>query len=359
MKTILFATVLAAALLGAPAALRAAPPVFSPEPPEPAAAELAATYLSRLAAGQYEEALALNDLRGMRQYLLDRRLSELKAKNPELTQKDLDEMSAQLQVNELNPARLREILLGVMREAAYQGMTWKILAFAPAPEQAGSHLVRIDTRTAAGKEKPILLGIKKLGEQWFVAPEVVEELMARKPVIQVVPNVPPPPEVAAQVEQFWKQWQSGELDSAYPLLSPEYRNRVPLLTFLQQAQDLIAKAGVPAAWSIVQCRELAPDILGLGVNVNGSTTGIQSLMIFKKTGETWILDDVQYRPAGSQPGAEPTGPAAAPFRMNLRPDFKPVFAPDAAAPAAGKPATGAPPAPAPGQPAAPAIPAAP
>ena len=356
MKTILFTTVLAAALLGAPAAPRAAPPVFGPEPPEPAAAELAATYLSRLAAGQYEDALALDDLRGMRQYLLDRRLSELKAKNPELTQKDLDEMSAQLQVNELNPARLREILLGVMREAAYQGMTWKILAFAAAPEQAGSYLVRIDARTAAGEEKPILLGIKKLGEQWFVAPEVVEELMARKPVIQVVPSVPPPPEVAAQVDQFWKQWQSGELDRAYPLLSPEYRARVPLLTFLQQAQDMIAKAGVPAAWSIVQSRELARDILGLGVNVTGSTTGMQSLMIFRKTGETWVLDDVQFRPATPPAPAEPAGPASAPFRMDLRPDFKPVFTPESAAPAGQAPAAGAPPAPAPDQPAAPAIP---
>ena len=339
MKTTILA-VLGAALFCIPATAQAVPPVFSPEPPEPAAAALAETYLSLLAAGKFEEALGLNDLRGMRQYLLDRRLSELKAKNPEITQKNLDEMSAQLQMNELNPARLREILLGVMREAAYEGMTWKILAFAAAPEQAGRYLVRIEARTAAGKEKPILLGIKKLGEQWAVAPEVVEELMARKPVVQVVPSVPPPDEVVPMVEQFWKHWQSGELDSAYHLLSPAYRDRVPLLTFLQQAQDIIAKAGMPTAWRIAQSRELAPDIIGLGVNVTGSTSGMQGIMVFRKNGATWILDDVQFRPAAASPTAVPVLPGPGPFRPDFRPDFKPVFAPET--PAANTPSTNAP-----------------
>ena len=67
---------IALALAGPGSALRAeTPPLFSPEPPEPGAAALVETYLPLLAAGEYQTALALNDLRGMRQYLLDRRLA--------------------------------------------------------------------------------------------------------------------------------------------------------------------------------------------------------------------------------------------------------------------------------------------
>ena len=84
-------------LTGGFSALRAeAPPLFAPEPPEPAAAALVEAYLPLLAAGQYEPALQLVDLRGMRQYLLDRRLNDLRAKNPELTEQELQSLERQI-----------------------------------------------------------------------------------------------------------------------------------------------------------------------------------------------------------------------------------------------------------------------
>ena len=131
------------ALLGGTGLRAEAPPLFSPEPPEPAAAALVQTYLPLLAAGQFDQALALNDLRGMRQYLLDRRLSEFKAKNPELTEEDLAQMSAQIQVNDLNPARLEDILRQVMTEGGYTGMTWQVRGYAPAPAGIEGWLVSI------------------------------------------------------------------------------------------------------------------------------------------------------------------------------------------------------------------------
>lgn len=329
MKKSIWLMAFAAVLCAAPALRAEAPPLFSPEPPEPGAAALVETYLPLLAAGQFEQALALNDLRGMRQYLLNRRLTDLKAKNPELTGQDIEEMSAQIQMNDLNPARLQDILLKMMQEAAYEGLSWKIAGYAPAPPPTAGHLVRIDARTADGKEKPILLGIKKLGEQWLVAPDVIEELMGRKPVVRVLPELPPPAEVAATVQSFWTHWQSGELNEAYALFGAEYRAKVPVLAFLQQAQDFIATIGVPAAWNIVQCREIAPAVLGLGVDVQGSTASKPTIMIFKKSGETWVLMDSQFRmPAPAQPAPAPATPSA--FRTDLRPDLKPA---PAAAPA--------------------------
>ena len=333
MKNALVLIPLLLAVLGPPPDLRAdAPPLFSPEPPEIGASALVAAYLPLLAAGQFDQALSLNDQRGMRQYLLERRMTELKTKNSELTAQDLEAMSVQIQLNDLNPARLREILLRVMQEAGYEGMTWTLRGYAPAPEPIGGYLVSVDARTAAGQEKPILLGIKKLGDQWLVAPEVIEKLMGKQPVVRVTPSAPPPAEVAAQVDAFWKRWQAGELNEAYALFSKEYRGRVTILTFLQQAQEVIARIGVPTAWNIVNCREIAPAVLGLGVNVQGSTGTTPTIMLFRKTGETWVLEDSQFRPPSA--AAMPPPPSAAPaaFRSDFQPNLKPTLEPAAPTP---------------------------
>ena len=324
MKKLLLLFVMAAIAPWMAPALRAeAPPLFSPPPPEPSAAALVETYLPLLAAGEFEHALALNDQRGMRQHLLARRLTELKAKNPELTAADLEQMSAQIQVNDLNPARLQQIMLGVMREANYTGMTWRVQGYAPAPEDIGGFLVSIEARTADGKEKPILLGIKKLGEQWMVAPAVIEEMVARQPVVRVNPDRKPPDEVAALVDSFWKLWQTGAIDEAYALYGAAYRGRVSQLDFLQQAQEVLARIGAPATWSIVNSREIAPLTLGLGVTVQGSAGATPTLMFFKKSGETWILEDSQFRPPGVGKPAVPPADAVPRSRPDLRPDLKP------------------------------------
>ena len=311
------------ALLGGTGLRAEAPPLFSPEPPEPAAAALVQTYLPLLAAGQFDQALALNDLRGMRQYLLDRRLSEFKAKNPELTEQDLAQMSAQIQVNDLNPARLEDILRQVMTEAGYTGMTWQVRGYAPAPAGIEGCLVSIDARSAAGQEKPVLLGIRKLGDIWMVAPEVIEKLMGRSPVVRPAPTIPPPEGTPAAIDGFWKPWQAGELAAAYGLLAASYRAQVPLLDFLQQAQEAIARAGVPASWSIVQSREISPGVLGFGVDVQGSLAPMHTIMVFRKTGETWLLEGVQFRPPAPAAAAPAAPGPGSPLRSDLRPDLKP------------------------------------
>ena len=331
-------------LAGSPPALRAAaPPLFAPEPPEPAAAALVAAYLPLLASGQFEPALQLVDLRGMRQYLLDRRLNDLRAKSPELTEQELQDLSAQLQVNDLNPARLKLVLTDMYQTAAYEGMTLDVGGYAPAPDGNG-YLVSVVGHTPDGQEKPILLGLKKLGDEWRIAPEIVEEL-GRRSVVAAAQPVPPPAPVAAAVDAFWKRWQTGELDEAYALHAADYREKTPLLAFLQQAQDLIAQIGVPASWEIVQCRPVAAGTLGLGVDVQGSSGARPTIMVFRKQGETWVLANSQYRmPVPAEPP-----PAARLFRTDLKPDLKPALSgaepAPAQAPAAARPAPAQPDAP--------------
>lgn len=324
MKKFLVLSFLAAAALASPGVLRAeAPALFSPTPPEAEAAALVEAYLPLLAAGKFEQALALNDLRGMRQYLLERRLAELKAKNSELTDSDLEEMSAQIQLNDLNPARLQQILLGMMKNSHFEGLTWHIKGYAPAPEAPERYLVSIEARTAAGKEKPILLGIKKLGTQWLVSPEIIEELMGQQPLIRVTPSVPPPDAVVAIVDAFWKPWETGELNEAYGLFSMEYRRRVPVLAFLQQAQEVMSRIGIPTSWAIMNCREIAPATLGLGVTVQGSTASTPTIMLFRKIGETWVLEDGQFRPPSIGSPPPPSSGALPLSRPDLHPDLTP------------------------------------
>ena len=323
---------LAAALAGASPASGATPPspLFAPDPPEPAAAALVETYLPLLASGEFEQALALNDQRSMRQYLLDQRLNDLKARTPELTAQDLAEMSAQIQMNELNPARLQKILLDFMREAGYENMTWKIRGYAPAPVPMAGHLVGIDALTADGKNKPILLGIKKLGDQWLVAPDVLEALSKRQATVREASRTEPPGKVVASVDAFWQHWQKGELNDAYAFFGETYRARVPLLDFLRQAQTFVAKIGAPTNWSIVRGIEPTPNALWLGVTVHGPAAAGPTLMLFRKTGETWVLEDLQLQMPG-RPG--PAGSARTPqapasrndFRTDLKPSLDPLL----------------------------------
>lgn len=306
-------------------------PLFAPEPPDPDAAALVDTYLPLLAAGDYEQAIVLNDMRGMRQYLLERRMAELKARNPELTANDIQEMSVQVQLNDLNPARLQDIMLGVMKEGGTEGMTWTIQGYAPAPPPIDGHLASITTRTPEGQERPMLLGLKKLGNRWMVAPYVVEAIGSRLPPVNARRSEAPV-EVLDRIEAFWTLWQTGELNEAYALMSVDYRARVPLLAFLQQAQAFIDAAGVPADWNVVKGIQSAPDTFWLGVTVNGSEAPKPTLMQFRKSGDTWLLEDLQLQ-MPQLAAAPPAPPAAAgsatpaPLRPNLRPDLAPALEP--------------------------------
>lgn len=320
----------------APLLYAEAPSSFTPNAPEEGASALLETYLPLLAAGEFEQAILLNDMRGMRAYLLDRRLTELKKKNPELTARDLATMSAQIQLSDLNPVRLKEILRGVLEEGGYENMTWHIKGYAPAPESIDSYLVNVDIRTAAGEQKPLLLGIRKLGDNWMLAPAVVEELAAEKATAEILPQQPAPDPVRAIVNTFWSDWQQGELSEAYMLHGAAYRGRVPLLSYLQQTQEVIGRIGIPAAWTIAHCRAMAPDVLGLGVDVTGSKASMQTIMVFRKNGETWGLENSQYRPPPSA-GAPVSPPVSGPdaglhLRPNLHPDLKPSLAPVPASP---------------------------
>ncbi|MDD2240338.1 MAG: hypothetical protein PHO14_10565 [Kiritimatiellae bacterium] len=325
-KTICLVCLACLCLSGAAIHAAEPPALFAPEPPDPAAASLLETYLSFLAQGDLNAALALQDLRGMRQYLLDRRLAELKAKTPELTDADLQELSAQIQLNDLAPARLQHILLGILNEANYPGMTWTIRGYARAPDDIDGYLASIESRSATGKDKPILVGLIKLGDEWRISPSVVEEIMARRATVHVGPTIAPPPEVVALANAFWSRFQTGDLDTIYADMSAAYRARVPLLTFLTHAQAFLDTVGLPAQWTFVRAITTQPQVLFVGVQVQGAKLLQPTLMGFRKTGVTWTIDDIQFEmPHAAAPPTAPTPPPAParPTQPDLTPDLTP------------------------------------
>lgn len=317
---------LALAWLVLPAPAAGLPPSFAAEPPEPAAAALVEAYLNLLALGEYEQALTLTDLRGMRHYLLERRLEEIRTRDPALTDERLEALSAEIQVGDLHPARLRQILLHILDEAAYKGMSWRIRGYAEAPGGISGHVVSVISRLADGTEKPVLLGLVRLGEQWKVAPAVIEQMMEESPVVRLGRDTPPPPEVSDLMNRFWTHFRLGEFDDAYGLMSPAYREQVPQLKFLQQAQRFIEKAGSPVSWEIEQGVATQPGLLFFGVKVQGTRAMQPTLMRFGLRDDAWGLDDIQVEmPRAPVPSASPL-PGARPALLStpdLRPDLRP------------------------------------
>lgn len=310
---------------------------FVPEAPDPAAQALVETYLPHLASGNRDAAIAMTDLRGIREYFLQRRLGELKAANPELTEQDLDDLSAQLQVNDLNPLRLQDILKDVLKEGHYEGMTWEVEGYAPMPGMADSYLVRIRTLSAESREVPLILGIRKLGAQWQIAPELIERMADRKKNPGPGSTLPVPPAVQEMVNRYWKLWQEGALDQVYGLYAPAFRQSTTLLQFLQTSQDLIKAMGIPSTWEVERCRVIQPAMLGVGVQVQGSEIPMHCIMLFRWNKETWLLENALFRKNPLSPEIPATG--ATPQEQipqdshNLRPDLKPDFNASAIGPA--------------------------
>ena len=304
------------AVLPARAGEAAGNPLFTDEPPSPEAlAFLRDAYFPALAANDIRQALALTDMRGFRQYLLDTRLREVKAKMPDMTPEQEQELSAFYQTNNLAPANLAAIVGESLVEGRYTGLKWNSAAFAPAPEPLQGYAVQIAATDPAGNPKTVLVGLKPLGDQWAVAPEIPMDISFRIAAARkgAPANMPVPEPVSALATAFWNACKAGDPETAYALFGPDYRSRIPLLGFLGIYQELVERIGVPESWTVDTCRPLAGEHIGMGIEVTGSKDKTAAIMLFRKMGRTWVLDDAQFRPpsAGNNAAAQSKAHAAA------------------------------------------------
>ena len=279
---------------------------FSPEPPSPeAVAFLREGYLPALAANDIPGALALTDMRGFRQYLLEVRMKEMKAKLPDMTPEQEKELSAFYQTNNLAPANLAAIVGDSLIQGRYTGLKWGDIGFAPAPEPLQGYVAQVQATAPDGKASSVLIGIKQLGDQWAVAPEIPMDLSFRAAAARRagMTEAPVPEPVQSLVSAFWIACQNGDAETAYSLFSSDYRTRIPLLGFLGIYQELVERIGVPGHWVIEACRPIGSNRLGLGVVVTGPKDKTSTIMVFRRMGRTWVLDEAQFRPPSAGNGA--------------------------------------------------------
>ncbi len=310
------ALLLVAAPVAARAGEAAANPLFTSEPPAPEAlAFLRDAYFPALAANDIQQALALTDLRGFRQYLLDTRMREMKAKLPDMTPEQEQELSAFYQTNNLAPANLAAIVGESLVQGRYTGLKWESAVFAPAPGPLRGYVAQIAATDPSGAPKTVLVGLKSLGDQWAVAPEIPMDLSFRIAAARkgLPASAPVPEPVSALATAFWNACKAGDPETAYALFGPDYRSRIPLLGFLGIYQELVERIGVPESWSIDVCRPLPGDRIGLGIEVVGGKDRTDAIMTFRRMGLTWVLDDAQFRPpsAGNNAAAQSKAHAAA------------------------------------------------
>lgn len=333
MKQFLLA-VLAACALGTAAATGAR--AESAAAPDEGAEETLGLYAGALADGDFSKALFFVDMTSLRQYLLSRRMGELKAKNPGLTSKDLEEMSATIQTRELAPGNLRGILAEMWKQARYEGMTWEAKEWKRLPGDGEEWLARVEGKRPDGSDVAFAAALRKSGEEWLVAPDIVERLTASLP-LRAAQEVPMPDPVAETVQAYWEAWKAGDLESAWGLMSEGHKASHPLAQFVERAGAVVAASGTPAAWTVEHCRELAPGLLGIGFLLTAKDP-FRAVMVFKQGGDgAWALEDVQFRPASAsaagiravpvQAPAAQKAPAAAPAGAGgtnggLAPDLK-------------------------------------
>lgn len=277
--------------------------------PDEAAAETLNLYSGALADGDYSKALFFVDMTSLRQYLLTRRMGELKAKNPGLTAKDLEEMSATIQTRELAPGNLRGILAGMWKQARYEGMTWEAKDWTKTPGGENEWLAKVEGKRPDGSEVKFAAGLRKSGDEWLVAPDIVERLTAALP-LRAPQEVPMPDEVGDAVEAYWKAWKAGELEEAWKMMSEGFRAKHPLAGFVEQSGALVATTGTPVAWTQEHCRELAPGLLGLGFLLTAKEP-FRALMMFRKGNDgAWALEDLQFRRVAAAPQVPAAGNGA-------------------------------------------------
>ena len=321
-----------AGLTDAPSRPLAGPAGTFSAAPDEAAAETVAVYLRALADGDYSKALFFVDLPGLRSYLLNRRIDDLKRANPGLSQKDLAEISSTFQTRELAPDRVKAILVSGWNASGFKDMTWTVAGWLPAPRDAAASIAAVDLAKADGIGQRLFVALRQAEGDWMVAPDVLERMAEGRPMQPT--EVPMPDAVGQTVEAFWKAWTGGKPDAAWPLLGAGYRARVTLEAFAAEHAKLAAQYGAATGWEVEHVRQLSADILAVGLSLK-TRVPTQGLMVFKldplKIG--WMLEDVQFRvadgvsPAPAAPAmptiGRPSAPAPAPSK--LAPSFKTDF----------------------------------
>lgn len=342
MKTFLPSLILLAVLFAFPAFAEepaAAEPAAGAAPAKTLAAPaeavaLANAYLSALEKSEFDRAVALVDMRSMRESLLATRLADLRRQNPGLTQEQLDTIEQGLLVRELAPERLENILGTMLRNTRGSG-EFSFALSQVHPVRAGE-----GATVAAGEEAYIFLAdvvrggnkglvpvpVRRYGDDWQVALDLAEGL-ARPPSPSAAPAVALPPAAQEAVDGFWTVWKEGSPAATHEMLPPA--NRPPLAAYTAEADAFAERVGAVESWQPnAPARALSDSVLATGFLVKGDKGEASAVLVLARIGGAWTVNRVMFAPPAA---AVPAPAAPKPFDWGAAaaPALTPPPAPDA------------------------------
>ncbi|HBA83512.1 MAG TPA: hypothetical protein DCZ95_05390 [Verrucomicrobia bacterium] len=300
---------ISAALLALPLFLTI-PASALPTQTEPAADILpfVNAYLEALAAGRYDEAIEMTDFRGMANYLISRRLAELRAANPDITPEDEEKLTASFREKEVSMERLKTVAREMIEELKPQGMTWEIKQILRPDPKRNAYVVNYQIDKPGEQPRPATLGIEKIGPQWYVEPHLAEQLAsanAPKPI-------PPPPSVVEFGNFFWNDWKNGDLEKAHNRLTDALKQRIPLLAFLENGQKLMTDLGMLDSWKLIFCGSVGADRMAVSYELTFTKGLGKSNIALLQTEQGWMIEGFQLQRVS--PGAAPARPKVGPYK---------------------------------------------
>ncbi|MBQ7252140.1 MAG: hypothetical protein IJS32_06010, partial [Kiritimatiellae bacterium] len=271
----------AAGPAGEPAA--AAPALDAPE----AAVALANAYLAALADNDLDRAVALVDMRSMRESLLKTRLGEQRRRNPGMAQEKLDAIEQGLLVKELAPERLESILRTMLRNtrgtgdfAATLSQVQPVPADGNAPVALGEEAYVFIAEVVRGTEKGLVpVPVRRYGDDWQVALDLAEGLARPQAGAHAVPL---PPAAKEAVDGFWTVWKEGSPAATYEMLPPAHRPAIS--AYIAETAAFAERIGTIAGWEPnAPARALSDSTLATGFLVKGDKGEESVVLVLVKT----------------------------------------------------------------------------
>lgn len=268
---------------------------------------VAQAFFENVAAGRVDEAAAMTDYRGMATYLVSRRMEELKRKDPDMLPEEEEELAAGLRMNEVSDERLQTVVREMIRELNGRGMQWDIKQVMKPEKVPNAVLISYVIKKAGQAPRPAMLGLQKIGPQWYFAPHLMEQVaLANAPT-----PIDPPPTVVEFGNFFWTFWQNGELDRAHALFTDSLKERLPILPFLENGAKLTTDLGPLSTWKLTFCGSISTNMLSANYDLAFAKGNAQANIGLVQTPEGWRMEGfqlqrVQTPPPGPRRGVAPS-----------------------------------------------------
>jgi hypothetical protein len=316
-------------------------PAPAPAKPSPAktlaapaaAVALAQGYIAALEENDLDRAVALVDMRSMRESLLKTRLTELRRNNPNISEAELSKIEHGLLLRELAPERLNGILKQILRNTRgtgeFSGTLAQVQPFAAGPDasvSAGEEAyIFLAEVVRDGDKGAVPIPVRRYGDDWQVALDLAEGISRQNaPAARAVPL---PSAAQEAVDGFWTVWKEGSPTATHEMLPPA--QRPPLGAYTAEVQAFADRLGAVERWEQnAPARDIGGGTLAAGFLVKGAAAESSVVMVLAQRGEAWNVVRVVFGPPPA-PAPAPVAPKGIDWDQSVVPALTPPPAPAA------------------------------